>query len=130
MSEHAASRELCEELYELSGWRDTHSFYTKTGKVSTEASMYSSPPLPAYSLGYLLRKLPSHISDDDGNVYRLRSGKNQYYFFEYQRKDDHQILWWGESCFSKDSPENAAIQLIIKLFRRDVPMMKDETEDK
>jgi hypothetical protein len=113
---NVASKELCQELYELSGWDDTYFLYTKTGKISTVASMFSGQPLPAYDAGFLLRKLPSEI-ESDGRIYRLRGGKNQYYFFEYQAKDDRDIRWWNISPFSKDFPEDALCALVIKLFK-------------
>lgn len=106
-----ASMELCKELFELSRWGDTHLFYTKTGKVSTEASMFSGEPLPAYDLGYLIRKLPASV--------KIELAKRVYY-----DDDDHWSVdltaWLGDSFFMTDdfrSNEDAIATLAIQLFK-------------
>lgn len=69
---NVASLELCKELYELSGWESDPSYYREIGKEEWKFSPFwfntlslkkKSPPfekVPAYSLGYLLRKLPTN----------------------------------------------------------------------
>lgn len=71
-------------------------------------------------LEFLLEKLPSTITDSDGYTYRLRGGKNQYYFFEYQYEKDADMRWWSISPFSKESPSDALCQLAIKLFKEGI----------
>lgn len=71
-----ASRELCAELYELSGWNDTKfSWFDGMGgwrfdHDETEPSMYEGEEvgtwLPAYSLGFLQRKLRDYAEDYNG----------------------------------------------------------------
>jgi len=65
-----ASKELCAELYKLTGWWDIDFMYEPEGHVqlrkpSNQTELQSYVNLgrtPAYSCGYLLRKLPAHIS--------------------------------------------------------------------
>jgi hypothetical protein len=140
MSE-VASLSPCRELYELSGWNDTdfiHSetyvnekfdryrvvylpnspeVYEENGKTFGEVRRHVTP---AYSVGYLLRKLPRNIEDSSGNIYRLRGGSNQYFYWQYECVDDPDVLWWNISPFSKDSPEDALCTLAVALFKQDV----------
>lgn len=63
---NVASQELCEELYSLSGgvkstWKDTeYRRYYDDGLFVTNEKL-NGLWLPAYDLGYLLRKLPKYI---------------------------------------------------------------------
>jgi hypothetical protein len=66
---NVASLEPCKELYELSGWNDTEFWYAETlnepphnwtlGNNRLTIGMTGGRQLPAYDLGYLLRKLPT-----------------------------------------------------------------------
>lgn len=64
---HVASLELCKALYTRSGWNDTHWCWTSpnpqsafVGELPKDFAQRNYPLLiPAYDLGYLLRKLPS-----------------------------------------------------------------------
>lgn len=140
---NTASFTLCRKLYELSGWElpaytgyswiEEKLFINLTRWHDTMGAGHdwirpldngperdATKCIPAYDLGYLLRKLPSEFSDSDGNVYRLRGGKNQYYFFEYQSREDYDVRWWNISPFSKGSPEEAVCELAIELFKQEV----------
>ena len=96
-----ASRELCKELYELSGWDGTDEQY----------HVGMAEYCPAYDLGYLLRKLPAKIPFSDGEI-TLRVE-----------------IWWAGGWYAHygiydwkaaiaDTPEDAACKLAIELFNR------------
>ena len=59
---NVANLDLCKELYELSGWKATEKYhyiagtYTDIDTVAFRGRKYDG--VPAYDLGYLLRKLP------------------------------------------------------------------------
>jgi len=130
---NVASLELCKELYELSGWDDTyftymHSQWQQGGKTQhrhrlthTTANKRSTDPLniPAYDLGYLLRKLPYSVLDEYGgkvfgvNLKATASGG--------------WVVWYGEIgkttemyFNSADTPEEALASLAIELFKSGV----------
>lgn len=68
-----ASLENCKRLYELSGWSGTGLDYQSYDGKDFELKEYDANPpvsVPAYDLGYLLRKLPSFV-DTTNNSYRL-----------------------------------------------------------
>lgn len=55
---NVASKELCEELYKLSGWHNgTHWSIVGEPRAVTD--------FPKYDLGYLLRKLPDAIHNHE-----------------------------------------------------------------
>ena len=70
---NTASLELCKELFELSGWDGTayeHELlngkhYTRTLPVKEMTHFDQNTYIPAYDLGYLLRKLPPSIQRAD-----------------------------------------------------------------
>jgi hypothetical protein len=113
---NVANFELCQELYELSGWLtgiDGFCYVSLAG----ESSGFEVRPLtdvgddrvricPAYDLGYLLRKLPP------GNVLTSVEGK------------------WIASSSPKvttaPTPEDAAAKLAIELFRQGI--LKTDTD--
>lgn len=68
-----ASLELCKELYALSGWNNgLTSWVDDGGRIRVDVEPYVVTPkhlvynylAPAYSLGYLVRKLPATIEVD------------------------------------------------------------------
>ena len=118
---NVASLELCKELYELSGWEDisTGAQYWLEFK-GQEAALFGfkfayefDDGIPAYDLGYLLRKLPPRI------VLSQRTGKT-----------------WDADCYCgqvngvrvKDTsvyahantPENATAKLCIELIKQGI----------
>lgn len=66
---HVASLELCKELHELSGWRDTELIYARNGYYEPIVTKANHPELghdwalecAAYDLGYLMQKLPKTV---------------------------------------------------------------------
>jgi len=74
---NTASPELCQELYELSGWDDkeleTYSEFAHKTHIETDKMMVQ---IPAYNLGYLLRKLPAFVNSTSGRGYKLKLTAN------------------------------------------------------
>jgi hypothetical protein len=107
-----ASLELCKELFKVSGWDGTYFLYTKTGRLSTIASMFAYKPLPAYDLGYLLRKLPYKT-----DLRQLRNAWSASYSNNtYRRYGDGR----RDAYAKADTPENAVCQLAIELFKQNI----------
>lgn len=112
---HVANLELCKELYAVSGWDDTHAFYGGgynevefvgqagyEGYVAEFANDGLNKDIPAYDLGYLLRKLP---------------------FFKMNRTDEGQyIIWWAhfDDREVADTPEDATAKLCIELIKQNI----------
>ncbi len=124
---NVASLELCKELYELSGWDDTHAFYYEhydgialkfndQGAYNGQVESFSRDAwnTPAYDLGYLLRKMPAkkyeHLTS---NLKMIKHGKNSYEFTYFKLSA------------SADTPENAAAKLAIELFKQGL-LTKDQ----
>lgn len=119
---NVASLELCKELYKLSGWevhtlkwviKDNGAGDLTMGTIHashqeyTEVIKYADEVCPAYELGYLLRKLQSHI--------------------EALRPDTVQDAWVAEYVFENQkpdvrgtTPEDAVCKLAIELFKQGV----------
>lgn len=110
---NVASLELCKELFGLSGWADFDNWwinvYGEDWKVM-DAGPKGLPPdepgdtyIPAYALGYLLRKLEG---------------------FDVSLNYSNQWRKW--SCFAhrqrgfEATPENAACKLLIELIKQKV----------
>lgn len=96
---NVANLDLCRELYELSGWTDNdHHRYLGEGEE-----------IPAYDLGYLLRKLQPFNAAD----LQWLGGKwaAQAVIFGTQPKSERT---------EADTPEDAACKLAIELFKQGV----------
>lgn len=136
-----ASLELCKELYELSGWTNaeyiwdnspsfedgliestakSQGFDVKAERTPVTKTRYASKDFicPAYSLSYLLRKLPAHIL----------SAKHEEQTWLFVEKDDdgygagYQTITgetW-ELYYPADTPEDAACKLATELFKQGV----------
>jgi hypothetical protein len=128
---HVASLELCKELYELSWWTDTDdehlliptglrfgqpdksgnqaSYATErewtVGKDNPSSPWAASEKYPAYSLGYLLRKL-DHFE-------LTFNGLNYGAWYKVVR---------GDRIVNQraDTPEDAAAKLVIELFKQGI----------
>lgn len=101
---NVANKELCKELYDVSGWGDGPDM-----QKLDWLDYYDSWSVPAYPLGYLLRKLP------DGSY--LSKGKRLYTASTGNYKA-------GQNPFPytlhADTPEDALCQLAIELFKQGV----------
>lgn len=101
-----ARYELCRDLYGLSGWKaGAFEYYTPTGEIYSLLVGSPKPTyVPAYDLGFLLRRLP------DG--YGLIKGEaNRWIVFDVATMQPY----IGETA---DTPEDAACALCIKLWRQ------------
>lgn len=118
---NVASLELSKELYELSGWEDL--WYIK-GEDDAEPWVHERRAAvsgyetlaPAYSIGFLLRKLPVEIGVFDTPDYRGRltvsPGENNWWYASYD--------YDKQTVQSAHSPEDAAAKLAIDLFKQGV----------
>lgn len=115
-----ADLELCKELYELTGWDGTFWNYSRSSgsdfpfKLGHKGSVETrevKERYPAYSLGYLIRKLPDTtnigVSGDLYTAYSnpvgLPTGDKWHDFVEVAK-----------------TPEDAACMLAIELFKAGV----------
>lgn len=126
---NTASLELSKELYELSGgkllseWGSTYFYYTPDGGSSTGHTVIvgtrSTVDIPAYDLGYLLRKLPPIVTlkSRAGGRWSAQLVKGQL-VYSYQEQKDEIKKWEVER--TADTPEDAACKLAIELFKQGV----------
>lgn len=114
---NVASQELCKELYELSGWSNPAPGVYEIEKAwrptplasGTNYRLINIGPnmpadIPAYQLGYLLRKLPGSPL-----VKRMYIDKNDAWKAEA-----------AEHLQVGDTPEDAVCALAIELFKQGV----------
>jgi hypothetical protein len=129
---NVASLELCETLYELSGWEDTGFEWANPSARSLAKKQPNKPYLKgrhkyhqvskkvwrphticaAYDLGYLLRRLPTTIGQVTDRL-RLTKGDLGWYA-QYDRAVLNNILE------DADTPEDAVAKLCIELFKQGV----------
>ena len=108
---NVASLDLCKELYELSGWMgESRYIWTLDGRsIPTERlKTIEEIDVPAYDLGYLLRKLPPK-----SRIFKL--AENQY-GCAYGGLNQRQYM------SRADTPENVACLLAIKLLEEGILM--------
>lgn len=125
---NVSSKDLCQELYELSGWDDCdrHYYRVPSGPDVLSDSIGKFYPeegydYPAYDLGYLLRKLPYGLIIYKGKKgYSVGSG-NTAHLGEIAT---HHLLRFSRFC--ADIPEDAACKLAIELFKAGI--LKRETQ--
>jgi hypothetical protein len=122
---NTASRELCQELYELSGWGSITEVppLLKWSQLSSGAWLevdrdtpHDGTSFPAYDLGYLLRKLPKLIALPD-------NGTGGFLFIDI-KKYKSGIRWRAgyhdQMLVNADTPEDAVCSLAIELFKRGI----------
>lgn len=138
MTDHA-SLELCKELYELSGWDDTNSYWylehqirLSNGNYDTLQTMLvdkhyragTSPKtnfIPAYTAGYLLRKLPRIIkSFEYHNHTLLLHPDDDLWIVGYYEKWATKLVVKARLSLYADTPENALCKLAIELFNQNI----------
>jgi hypothetical protein len=118
MSGNVANQELCRELYKLSAWGSN---YENTASPDYELDWYGANKTyecPKYPLGYLLRKLPLVIKQEDQEGFLTMTNDGEDYHFSYG--------WWFEPDRMDEvegadrSPENAVCKLAIQLFKEGI----------
>lgn len=128
---NVASLDLCEQLFELSGWKSELT-WAKTKKeniilvnsydnnLGHQFYRYSY----AYDLGYLLRKLPTKINGDVTHWLVITPINDRGAWaadYEYDTYDDVDCLY----NIVADTPEDAAALLAIELFEQKI-LTKDK----
>lgn len=107
---NVASLENCKELYELSGWETSRDRYYPDRKpqlaIGPFGAKLPSTAIPAYDLGYLLRKLPSGVT-----LFSNSNGGDP---------NDYSIKYENGEWITADTPEDAACKLAIELFKQGV----------
>lgn len=118
---NVASLDLCRELYELSGWEAHFAYNTYTGNVVKRFAKHDPAILPAYDLGYLLRKLPKYIGH--------ASQSCRFGLFPQGFTNTASANWCASYDTYKgeiyllqtaDTPEDAACKLAVELFKQDI----------
>lgn len=120
---NVASLELSKELYELSGWGETHFVYARSSeykqlKVLSSKSANTqdhTTHFPAYDLGYLLRKLPRELKN--GAYLQMTPSPDEEWEFGYAEYGE---IPNGNPQASSDTPEDAACSLAIELIKQGV----------
>ena len=108
-----ASLELSRELYELSGWVDTQLAALKENSDGSHSNIWE----PQYSLGFLIRKLPTYLfQDDDDWLLTLRPQFNAGWDAYYAGQSDPRARYYQEA----DTPENAVAKLAIELLKQGI----------
>lgn len=104
---NTASLELSRKLYELSGWFDTDFVVDPTSRATSITTAITNtedaPWLPAYDLGYLVRKIQSN-----GVMVRAHAGSQWV------------VMVNPDYIVYADTPEDAVAMLCIKLFEMGV----------
>lgn len=127
-----ASLENCKRLFKLSGWEDTDKWlivneFGESSPINSKAIHNKS--YPAYTAGYLLRKLPDRIQDDNGNYFALMGFPNGINpWFAYKGGLDGKDARWPidrgipfyKRVFQADTPEDALCLLSIRLIEEGV----------
>jgi hypothetical protein len=118
---NVANLELCKELYALSGWGDDQSFMwglvSESIHVLEPEDVEAKRAVPAYDLGYLLRKLPETLEQDNYPVVSryFRVGWSAYY--EASNEYEPTERWY---LVEADTPEDATCKLAIELFKEGI----------
>jgi hypothetical protein len=131
-----ASVDLCRELWELSGWgteATAFHWYKQHGEAdytlvsSDEAEFYQSDSyFPAYTLGFMLRKLQlPYVTVLVGTLGRRSKLYSASYIPDQLGEYDPATMYR-----KADTPENALCQLAIQLFRQNILKRDDGGSDK
>lgn len=113
MTEYA-DLELCQELFERSGWKDTECSYGPDGMLPLTLcrdGYREGDTAPAYTCGYVLPKIPDV-------TLRWDSKRNEWEAFAPVRSR-------SRHCWD-DNPANALVELAIELFKQEILTRGDE----
>lgn len=116
-SMNTASLELCKELYELSGW-ECDGFYYSRGQLVfdyKEFMLQAASSFPAYDSGFMLRKLPPCLPENDDWRLSLEPNfKGSQWFCGYTGRGS--FVHVGQA----DTPEDCLVKLAIELFKQNI----------
>lgn len=104
---NTASLELCKELHELTHWNTDKEWPRVTDQDGNDAHGY----VPNYSLGYLLRKLPTGT-----HIFRTSRG----YGASIGYRDNKNFA---------DTPEDACAKLAIELHKQGILTNQKESKE-
>lgn len=109
-----ATPELCKQLFDLSGWSDTY-FSTNiyNGRLVKRFPKHSTEHIPAYDLGFLLRKLPPKYY-----VTRAEAPADNIWCIGHEEELPAESF--SEVPIFADTPEDAACMLAIELFKQGI----------
>lgn len=115
---NTASLELCKELYKVSGWKADYWYDWNHGEPTVEDMKLSEFNIPAYDLGYLLRKLPRFIEEETMHYWlNLAPDAETEWFATY---DYYDASPKGIAGGYKATPEDALVELAIELFKQGI----------
>lgn len=133
---NVASLELCKELYELSGWKDTYTIWAEKIRTSKKGTNYTytewnirhSKPhkptktVPAYEIGRIIRGLPKTMVSLDGmdEITIGYNHKSSYFYAGYGKGISFSFY------YEADTPEDAACKLAIELFKQGILSQEEE----
>lgn len=124
---NVASKELSEELYELSNWEIEQGHLYVGKELINYNGGYKGEQIPAYDAGFLLRKLPPHFNTGDarGAFEFFLKTTGREWFAGYNKPELGKWLYdknhgvWETPC-SDDTPENALCRLSIELHKQGI----------
>lgn len=124
---NVTSKELCKELYELSGLNDTDYWYYD-GSVDAYRGWvdHGTEFFPAYDLGYLLRKLPDEAGLQNPRIEKgvfVQKQSTTTSFMQYRAAYQYGKV---RSQYA-ETPEDALCKLAIALFKANI-LVKGETK--
>lgn len=126
---NVASLELCKELYELSGWQTENNYHMHfdtpvvlSASVNQDGTFYEAGVCPAYGLGYVLRKLPTHSFLENGDDGAWLASWNPADSKGYEYKE-------GGYGYLSYTPESAVCKLAIELFKQGILKRDDPQAD-
>ncbi|MCO4274281.1 hypothetical protein NG701_07540 [Pseudarthrobacter sp. HLT3-5] len=110
---HFADVGRCKKLFQVSGWDDTSFKYVGGSRDKIEMMPRDSrvclPDVPAYDLGFLVRRLPYAVSvtvSTKGFTTTAAMMRHRPPFFNYLARDA--------------SPENSTVDVFLELFKQNV----------
>lgn len=117
-----ANLENCKELYEVSGWEKNVDWWyesfmhvdssiTHSGKIRLFDDRVRQEDIPAYTLGYLIRKLPPSI--------KVELAKRVFYEDTGEWSIDLTAYYGDSFYWTEDfsTPEDALASLLIRLIK-------------
>jgi hypothetical protein len=133
---YVASLEVCKDLYKLSAWEGTEFDYAREwDKPASHPDCRLVLPayylighnehrefgtkierIPAYDLGYLLRKLP--IEFEDFWLELTSAGQNWYAGYWSGLTQNYWVIGKTRMAIEANTPEDAACKLAIELFKQ------------
>lgn len=114
-----ANKELCQELYELTGWETNDNLYWVQSKNGGDflASTQVGGDFPAYTAGYLLRKLPPMLGEDSLCMCAILPTEKVQWTAAYT---DDEPDSGGRYAVAADTPEDVLCKLAIILWKEGV----------